>query len=769
MFSKTIIFRKVNKMPVDFLSTEQKAEYGKFNNELTSEQLATYFFFDDIDKKNIYKHRGEHNKLGFAIQLGTVRFLGTLLSDIKLVPTSVVQYISQQLKIDLDKINLDKYYTSKSRRNHNNEIRQIYGYYDFAEQSQYFKFIRWLYNSAWLTSEGPNIFFEHAITQCRKQRILLPGVTVMERLISQVRERTKVRLWKKLSKLPTDEECRQLENLLTFDKKTHKILLEKLRQQCTDASLKGFLKAIKRYKEISAIKATDWNICNLPMIKIQSLARYASTCRIQTLDKMSYERRMAILVSFIIVFTVSAKDNVVDYMERYFSELFNKAKRNDNKNWLYSKKDFNNSARKLSEVCLLLLDESIPDNDIRNIIFSKIPRENLQSSIGTVDNLTTPAGQDFEYKELFRYYKSIRRFLPELLATIDFKSSKAGINTLLAWNFLRDVEKKKGKNKFVNAPTKEISTSWQKVILKDSNKINPCAYTFCTIEKILKGIKNYDIYLEKSNNYSDPRSKLITTNEWEKISSKILKILGWSKNSEESLKPLKEKIDKEYKKTIDCWEKNKSVRIDKVKGKEKIILSHLDKLEEPDSLILLKKRVNSLLPNTNLPDLLIEIAKITGFTKHFTHISQNNSRIKDFDISICAVLIANACNIGIEPLVQPGIPALEYDCLTWVERNYFRRETLIKANTVLIEYLSKLAIVKSWGNGNIASADGLRHIVPLKTIYAAPNPHYFGLGRGLTSYKLISDIFGGLNRLVITGTLRDSLYLLELVLGNKHH
>lgn len=482
---------------------------------------------------------------------------------------------------------------------------------------------------------------------------------------------------------------------------------------------------------------------------------------------MPYERCMAILVSFAIVFTVSAGDDVVNYMERYFSELFNRAKRKEDKNWLFSKKNITNSTRELIEVCSLLLDESIPDKDLREIIFSKVSKDNLRLSIGTVDNLTTPVDQNFDYDQLFRYYNTIRKILPSLFSSIEFKASPAGKSTLSTWEFLCKAELKTGKDKYANEPKQEISTSWKKVVLKNSDKINPCAYTFWTIERMLESIKNYDIYLEKSDRYNDPRSKLIKASDWEKISSKILKTLGWSMNSEESLKPLKEKLDIEYEKTVHNWKKNKSVRIDKFQGKEKIILSQLDKFEEPYSLILLRKRVNSLLPDTDLPELLIEIERLTGFTEQFTHISQNNSRIKDFDISICAVLIANACNIGIEPLVQSGVPALEYDRLTWVEQNYFRTDTLIQANSILIEYLSKLLLVKSWGNGNVASADGLRYVVPLNTIYAAPNPHYFGLGRGITNYKLISDIFGGLNRLVITGTLRDALYLLELVLGQQ--
>jgi len=110
------------------------------------------------------------------------------------------------------------------------------------------------------------------------------------------------------------------------------------------------------------------------------------------------------------------------------------------------------------------------------------------------------------------------------------------------------------------------------------------------------------------------------------------------------------------------------------------------------------------------------------------------------------------------------------DRLTLVEQNYFRNETISQANAVLIEYLSTLNSAKLWGSGKVASADGISFIVPPKTIYAGSNPKHFGIRHGgITSYDLISDQFGGLNRVIFTGTMRDSLSLIEVVLGQTTH
>ena len=134
---------------------------------------------------------------------------------------------------------------------------------------------------------------------------------------------------------------------------------------------------------------------------------------------------------------------------------------------------------------------------------------------------------------------------------------------------------------------------------------------------------------------------------------------------------------------------------------------------------------------------------------------------------MCAVLLAEACNIGFEPLVRLEVPALRRARLSFVNQNYVRAETLSEANACLVAAQNRIPLVQAWGGGEVASADGLRFVVPVRTIHAGPNPKYFGYERGITYYNLISNQFTGLNAIVVPGTLRDSLSLLALVLEQQ--
>lgn len=104
----------------------------------------------------------------------------------------------------------------------------------------------------------------------------------------------------------------------------------------------------------------------------------------------------------------------------------------------------------------------------------------------------------------------------------------------------------------------------------------------------------------------------------------------------------------------------------------------------------------------------------------------------DDALDLFALLISEACNVGLTPVIKAGDEALTRGRLSHVDQNYVRGETNAAANAILIEHQGKVPIVAAWGGGLLASVDGLRFVVPVKTINAGPSPKYYGYKRGIT-------------------------------------
>ena len=136
----------------------------------------------------------------------------------------------------------------------------------------------------------------------------------------------------------------------------------------------------------------------------------------------------------------------------------------------------------------------------------------------------------------------------------------------------------------------------------------------------------------------------------------------------------------------------------------------------------------------------------------------------DLAVSVAACLVAGACNLGYTPVINRGHPALTRSRLSNVDQNYVRAETHRAANAYLIEHQAGIELAQALGGGLVASVDGMRFVVPVATVNAGSNPRYFGRGRGITWLNVVNDQVLGIGAVVVPGTVRDSLFILDALL-----
>ncbi len=198
-------------MPVEFL-TDDEAAYGRYAGSPSRADLERVFFLDDEDMDLVNQRRRDHMKMGFALQLVTVRWLGTFLDDPLNVPVSVLEFVAGQLGV-ADPLVVDKYGERvKTLSDHQLEIRRAEGLRDFTEAQE--ELAGWVAAWSWTSGDGPKAIFLDAIAWMRERKILLPGVSRLARLVARVRDDTTHRLWAELEGLLTPVQRRVLDRLL---------------------------------------------------------------------------------------------------------------------------------------------------------------------------------------------------------------------------------------------------------------------------------------------------------------------------------------------------------------------------------------------------------------------------------------------------------------------------------------------------------------------------------------------------------------------------
>ena len=474
---------------------------------------------------------------------------------------------------------------------------------------------------------------------------------------------------------------------------------------------------------------------------------------------------MATLLAFARRFEVSALDDALDVLDMIITELCTQARRSGQRKRLRTLRDLDIAAERLGKVCEVLLDDGCESDSLRPTVFARISREQLHEAIQTVKALTRPPDDHF-YEEMTERYGRVRRFLPRLLETISFEGSLAGQPVLKAWEFLADTEKRR-KPDLSRAPLEVVPAGWKRLVIGKDKSVDRSAYTLCVLEQLQTALRRRDVFVVNSERWGDPRAKLLSGAAWESARSQVCRTLERQTDASAECERLSRLMDEAYQHTAENLPRNAAVQMEMHAGKQTFRLTGLDKLEEPPSYLRLRETVVRMLPRVDLTEVLLEIHQRTGFAEEFTHLSEVGSRVQNLSLSVCAVLLAEACNIGLEPLVHSGNPALSRDRLTWVQQNYLRADTLARANARLVEAQTRIPLAQAWGGGEVASADGLRFIVPVRTMNAGPNSKYFGVGKGITYYNFTSDQFTGFHGIVIPGTPHEAPWILEGLLEHQ--
>lgn len=744
-------------MPVSFLTTAQRERYGLYPQALSADELARYFHLDDDDRAWITGKRRDSSRMGYALQLTTARFLGTFLEDPTAVPSAALHAIATQLGVS-DPTCVAAYRHSEQRWRHTTEIRERYGYREFADTGVQFHLGRWLCALCWTGTDRPSVLFDHASGWLIGHKVLLPGVSILERFVAEVRSRMESRLWRLLVRNVTDVQRERLDALLTPAEGSRQSWFDRLRKGPVRISSPALVQALQRIETVRDL-GIKLPAAHVPPSRIAALARFANTVKVSAVARLPAVRRIATLVAFIHSLEASAQDDALEVLEMLLRDLFAKAQQADRKARLRELKDLDQAASTLAEACRMLLDPNLPDEAVRAHVYAAIGHDALAQALVDVSGLVRPPNDVF-YRELAGKLATVKRFLPTLLRVIRFDANPAARPLLQALQWLHERPDH-------DPPVDIVDKAWQRHVVGQDGRIDAPAFAFCALDRLRVAIRRRDVFVSPSWRYADPRAGLLCGAEWEATRPIICRSLGLSAQPGPTLAMLAKELDATYRAVAARLPYNEAVRFETVAGKQELVLSPLDKLEEPPSLVALRNEVKSRMPRVDLPEILLEIAARTGCLDAFTHLTERTARANDLATSLCAVLLAEACNTGPEPFVRQDIAALRRDRLLWVDQNYVRDETLIAANAILVAAQSRIALARTWGGGDVASADGMRFVVPVRTVHAAPNPKYFNRGRGVTWYNLLSDQGTGLNAITVPGTLRDSLVLLAVVLEQQ--
>lgn len=633
------------------------------------------------------------------------------------MPWEAVEYLAGQLGIE-DASCVKRYPERRSTvYEHAAQIQERFAYRDFTDGRWGREFRSFLYGRAWTHAEGPVALFNHAVTWLRKNRVLLPGVSVLARQVSEARAVAERRLYEAVARAAHRADPQlapTLAELLAVPEGKRVSELERLRTPPTKSTGTAMVRAMERVEEISAFALGRVNLSRVPVNRLSTLARYGQLSKAQTIERAPEPRRTALLTAVVRQLEAHAVDDALDlFAVLMANRLISPARRASERERLAMLPQLEKAARILAKASKILTEEldlvaeADADQDVATLwaaVEEAVPRTAVAGAVATVEALVPDDDGSAEAamrEKLALRYNTVRPFLSLPGESDALDAAPAGRRLLKAVRQLPALARRRVKDRPLlprEVDAELVPAMWKRAVFSNTKLVQGAvdrdAYVVCVLEQLHRALNRRDVFAAPSNRLADPRARLLDGPRWEAMRGDVLAGLSLTEDAETHLAQLTRALDAAWRQMADrLAEAGDDAKVEVVVpeggGRARLSVDKLGAVGEPESLTWLKATTDAMLPRIDLPDLLFEVHSWTGFLGAFQHVSGRRTRMEEVLVSLVALLVSQSCNIGLTPVIDPQDKALSRTRLSHVDQNYVRADTLAAANAALITAQSR--------------------------------------------------------------------------------
>ena len=403
-------------------------------------------------------------------------------------------------------------------------------------------------------------------------RIIRPEVTTLERLIIAAKQKAHEETYQHLSFLITDVRQRLLDSILipseTEEQQWSKgrTALYWLNYAAISNTPESILETIEKLKFLQELGVDQWDLSSLNPNRQKFLAQLGRRSTNQALQRISPQRRYPILLAFLYQSLQDITDELIDLFDRCLSDRYKNAKRDNQAFHIAIAKTANEKLILFQDMVQIILNHAIPDEQLRAMIYRKIPEDELKISLEECATLIRPA-DDNSYDYFANRYTYLRTFAPKFLSALHFESNQECKPLLKALEQIMSLNST-GKRKVPEDATLAfVPKSWLPYVLDDKDEINRRYYEICALWELRGALRAGNIWVRNSRRYANPETYLIPKDQWEQMRPEACRMLGLPQNGEERLQQRQEELNNSLSQLDHELAKHSDVRIGVGKGK----------------------------------------------------------------------------------------------------------------------------------------------------------------------------------------------------------
>ncbi|MGI5290881.1 DUF4158 domain-containing protein [Nonomuraea polychroma] len=480
-------------------------------------------------------------RLGLAVQLCTLPWLGFVPDDIRSVPQAAVQRLANQLAV-FPGVLAQYGRRAQTRSDH---LKLVLKYLDWKPVPTRGETLKELeqFLLDQMEHDTPSLLFHQAAEHLISSKVVRPGVVVLMKMVGSARNGAGALTSEKVDHLLTWPVRADLDRLLLFDEEVGMTRLAWLTTPAVEASPAVVKGAIAKLRYLRGMDAHQLDLSMLPTERRRFLATLGRRSTVQGLQRRG-ERRYPILLALVAQSAVDQLDEVVALFDQAVSARESHAKAKTDAA-LAERAKKGEARQLLMDVILpVLIDPAIADEQVGGMLRERIGMDKLRE-VAAVSWKPLPRDHG-RLAALEASQTYLRRFAPRVLEAIDFQGGPGTADLMDAVAILKELNRTGGRKVPAEAPTSFVPARYADYLAKARKSRDDTAFRhyweICTILALRDGLRSGDVFVPGSRRYADPGTYLFTPEQWEAKRAEFCHLVRKPADAAEAIEQVKDEL-----------------------------------------------------------------------------------------------------------------------------------------------------------------------------------------------------------------------------------
>jgi len=704
----------------------------------------------------VRQHRGEHNRLGVAVQLCYLRYPGRVLTPDESPFPPLLGILAARLRIRPAVWDLYAR-RDETRREHLQELFVRLGVRPF-DGADYRASVSELLPLAMQTTQAL-VLARSLIEQLRARQVALPPVRVIEKLCAAVLTRAARLTFRRLTDPLTGEHRAALDGLLTVQPELAISRLAWLRQPPGAPSANAVLAHLSRLQALRDLNLPAGLGRDVHQNRLLRLAREGGQSAVYQLQDLEPQRRYATLAAILLEASATLTDQILELHDRLIGTFFSKARHKHERAFMADGRALNEKVRLYAKVGAALIAAKDSREDPFSAIESVLPWPQFLASVAEAETLSRDEAFD-PLALLGDYFSTLRKYAPRFLELFTFRGAPSARGLLAAIETLRTMNASGARKVPADAPLGFVPARWARSVGVGA-EIDRRYYELCALSELKNRLRAGDVSVPGSRQFQDfedyllPVSVFTATQRDSRLELAVPTIA--TDYLSQRLTALRGALDETA--ALAAADALPEAKV----GERGLRLAPIED-DTPPEAKRLKAQLYGLLPQVKITDLLLEVDGWCHFTRHFTHLKSGDPA-GDRALLLTAVL-ADAFNLGLEKMAA-ACPGTSLAKLAWLVAWHIRDEGYSRALAELVDAQHRLPLADLWGEGTTSSSDGQRFRTGGHGGGAGHRNAKYGSEPGVLFYTHLSDQYAPFHTKVINANVRDATHVLDGLLYHE--